>query len=87
MNKEALFLIRSDIFNSIFFLSKLYEIIKKLKNQYRQYGSKWLYKIYLRCRGERGYNAHRIGSILITRILKNNIYIFLSNVLLDIKFI
>jgi len=38
-------------------------------------------------RRERGYNAQRIGPItLITRILKN-IYFFLPNVLLDIKFI
>jgi len=50
MNEKELFLIRSDVFNSIIFrfLSKLYEIIKKLKNQYIQYGSKWLCKIYLR---------------------------------------
>jgi len=46
------------------------------------------YDYYNMCtyRKERGYNAQRIGPItLITRILKNNIYFFLSNVLLDIK--
>jgi len=39
-------------------------------------------------REERGHNTQQIGPIiLITRILKNNIYFLLFNVLLDIKFI